>query len=147
MDLKEEVINYLKKKETIALSTSSTDGHPLTHAVAVVSENGIVYFATNRNTRKVRNIQANPNVAYSTWDMNGNLEKIKQVQMEGKAIILTDEKEIEEADQKLMKKFHELAKHKKVTRNPDNIFIKIEPIKCYYSDYSKGFGHRDIVIF
>lgn len=60
--------------------------------------------------------------------------------MEGKASIITDEKELREFGEIMVAKFPIAAD---MPPDPDTIMIKIEPEAIYYLDYSIEFGHRE----
>lgn len=145
METKNQVIEYLRKKTTVTLATMSENGNPITHPVAYVSdEDGVVYFATSKNTRKVHNIMKNQHVAYSVFEETSDLNAIRSIQMEGTASVVLDKEETGKAMNMLMEKFPFM---KDMPPNPDNILIKVEPEECYFADYSKGFGHRDKIDF
>jgi nitroimidazol reductase NimA-like FMN-containing flavoprotein (pyridoxamine 5'-phosphate oxidase superfamily) len=139
-EIKDLIINYLSKRKFLTLATSSQKGEPLTHPIAYVNKEDTIYFSTSSKTRKYKNIQKNPNVAYSVYEQTEHLEDVISVQMEGKATPVTDKKEIIEINEMLKQKFPSMAK---LTTDPDNVIVKISPKLCYFSDYTKRFGYRD----
>ncbi|KYK30402.1 MAG: hypothetical protein AYK22_03980 [Thermoplasmatales archaeon SG8-52-3] len=139
-DIKEQIVNYLSKRKFLTLATSSKDGEPLTHPIAYVNKEEIVYFSTGTQTRKYKNIIKNPNVAYSIYDPTEHLDEVISVQMQGKASSLTNKKEINEINKMLKQKFPHMSH---LIKEPDSVIIKISPKSCYFMDYSKGFGYRD----
>lgn len=141
-DIKNEIINYLSKRKFLTLATSTQNGEPLTHPVAYVNKEQNIYFSTDKKTRKAKNIEKNPNVAYSVYDDTEHLDELKLVQIEGKASILSDKKEQEEVIQMLNKKFPFMVK---IPMDSNSIIIKITPKTCFFSDYTKRFGNRDKV--
>ena len=141
-DIKEEIENYLSRKKFITLATSSTNGRPLTHTVAYINRESTVYFSTSNETRKVKNIQENPNVAYSVYDETEHLDEVRSIQMEGKAEIVSDYDESEEVVKMLKQKFPTMSD---MTLDSENILIKITPKTCYFTDYIKRFGYRNKV--
>ena len=143
-DLKEEIVNYLSKKNFITLATTSLKGKPLTHTVAYINKGPTLYLSTSIKSRKVKNIQENPNVAYSVYDAVEHLDEIRSLQMEGIATIVSNKNESEEALKMLKQKFPFMAD---TPIDSDNIIIKITPKTCYFSDYTKRFGFRDKVDF
>ena len=143
-DVKDQIVEYLSRKKFITLATSTQNGEPSTHALAYVHIGPTIYVATSKQTRKAKNIKGNPNVAYSIHDETEYLDKIRSIQMEGIATILSDNKESEEAIKMIKHKFSTMAD---MTSDPDNIVIKITPKICYFVDYTKRFGQRDKVEF
>ncbi len=141
-DIKEQIVNYLSRRRFLTLATSTQKGDPLTHPIAYVNKEDTIYFSTGTQTRKFKNIQNNPNVAYSVYDPTDHLEEVISVQMEGKATPVTDKKEINEINKMLNLKFPNMSY---LIKNEDSIIIKISPKSCYFMDYSKGFSYRDTV--
>ena len=60
-DIEKAIIEYLAKKPFITLATCSSDGLPITHPIAHVTDGATVYFVTDQTTRKVQNIKENKN--------------------------------------------------------------------------------------
>ena len=143
-DIKEQVINYLSKRKFITLATSSINGEPLTHPVAYVNNGANVFISTNKKSRKVKNIIQNPKVAYSVYDQTENLDEIRSIQMEGKATLIEEQKEIIEITKKLHKKFPFMVD---IPIDSDTIIIKITPKTCFFSDYNKSFGNIEKIDF
>jgi nitroimidazol reductase NimA-like FMN-containing flavoprotein (pyridoxamine 5'-phosphate oxidase superfamily) len=143
-DIKEEIVQYLSKRRFITLATTTKKGEPLTHPVAYINKGPIIYFSTIKQSRKVKNIVKNPNVAYSLFDTVEHLDELRTLQMVGIAKIVTNKNESEEALKLLKQKFPLMAD---MPIDSDNIIVKINPKTCYFSDYTKRFGYRDKVDF
>jgi len=143
-DIKEEIIHYLSKRKFITLATTTKNGEPLTHTVAYINKGPTVYFSTSKQTRKAKNIFKNPNVAYSIYDTTEHLDEIRSLQMEGRATLVSDKNELNEALKSLKQKFPSMSD---ISLDSDNIIVKITPKTCYFSDYTKRFGYKDKVDF
>ena len=141
-DIKDQIVNYLSRRKFLTLATSSQKGEPLTHPIAYVNKEDTVYFSTGTQTRKYKNIQNNPNVAYSVYDPTEHLEEVISLQMQGKATPIKDKKVINEINKMLKQKFPNMSY---LIKDPDGVIIKISPKSCYFMDYSKGFAYRDTV--
>ena len=141
-EIKEQIVKYLSKRKFLTLATSSKKGEPLTHPIAYVNVGDTVYFSTGIETRKFKNIKQNPNVAYSVYDPTEHLDEVISVQMQGRATPVTVKKEMEEINKMLKQKFPHMAY---LTTDQDSIIVKISPKTCYFIDYTKGFGYRDLV--
>lgn len=143
-DIKEEVVDYLSKRKFLTLATSSQDGKPLIHPVAYINIGENIYFSTNKKSRKVKNIENNPYVAFSVYDETEHLDEIRLAQIEGKASQITNEKESEEIIKLLKNKFPSMVY---IPIDADVIVMKITPTIGYFSDYNKRFGHRNKIEF
>jgi general stress protein 26 len=139
-ELKDKINQYLANHYYLNLATVDPQGSPMAHTMAYVSKDSIVYLATNKNTRKVLNIIHNPRVAYTVDEDNPDWFDMQALQVEGKASIITDEKELREFGEILVAKFPIAAD---MPPDPDTLMIKIEPEVIYYLDYSIEFGHRE----
>ncbi len=141
-DIKNEIVDYLSRKKFITLATSTPDGKPLTHTLAYVNIGPNVYFSTYKKSRKTKNIQGNPNVAYSIYSETEYLDEIRSIQMEGTATLISDKKVTDEILKLLGQKFPTMAH---LIADPDNLIIKITPKICYFTDYIKHAGIREKV--
>jgi nitroimidazol reductase NimA-like FMN-containing flavoprotein (pyridoxamine 5'-phosphate oxidase superfamily) len=142
--IKDQIVEYLSRRKFLTLATITQKGNPLTHPLAYVNKGATLYVSTGIQTRKFKNINENPNVAYSVYDPSEYLDEIISVQMEGKANLVTDEKEIDEVFEMLKKKFPSMDF---LNRGPESIVIKIDPKICYFTDYTKGSGRIDKIEF
>jgi nitroimidazol reductase NimA-like FMN-containing flavoprotein (pyridoxamine 5'-phosphate oxidase superfamily) len=142
--IKDEIEEYLSKRKFLTLGTSSKKGMPLTHPVAYVNIGHDVYFSTNKETRKVKNILENPNVAYSIYDQTDHLDEIRLLQMKGKASRIVDKKEHNNILEMLRSKF---PYSKDIPVDSDTYVIKITPKSCLYSDYNRRFGKIEKIEF
>ena len=141
-DIKDEIVDYLTRKKFVTLATSSPDGKPITHTLAYVNIGSDIYVSTSDQSRKVKNIQENPNVAYSVYNETEHLDELRAVQMEGVASIVPDNDKSEEILKLLRQKFTMMEN---MGLDPGSIIIKISPKICYFTDYIKSFGNRDKV--
>jgi nitroimidazol reductase NimA-like FMN-containing flavoprotein (pyridoxamine 5'-phosphate oxidase superfamily) len=141
-DIKDEIVDYLSRKKFVILATSTPDGKPLTHTLAYVNKGPIIYFSTYKNSRKTKNIQDNPNVAYSVFNETEHLDEIRSVQMEGTATLISDKKETNKILEELGQKFPTMTH---LISHSDNLIIKITPKTCYFTDYVKHAGVREKV--
>jgi nitroimidazol reductase NimA-like FMN-containing flavoprotein (pyridoxamine 5'-phosphate oxidase superfamily) len=143
-EIKQKVVDYLAAHRFLRLATVATDNTPMIHTLGYASEGATIYFLTDRRTRKILNISKNGNVAYSVDEDYPDASMIQGIQMEATASILSDKVEIEKARGLLVKKFPGMAK---MPPELDLVFVRIDPREGYFLDYTKGFTHRDKVVF
>ena len=143
--VKAEIKAYLSDKSHLFLNlaTVTPEGAPLAHTVAFAAQGATVYFGTSPASRKVADMLANPKVAYVVdQDQYASFAAITGVQMEGLASQVTDAQEIAQANALYQSK---LGEGVSITPSEQHIVFKIEPVRAYYLDYSKGFAHKDLV--
>jgi len=143
-DVKNKISDFLASHPYLNLATVSPDGTPLVHTVGYASEGTTVYFVTDKNTRKAKNISNNPAVAYTVDEDYKDLAKIQGVQMKGRAEFVTDKTIVEKIFAIMNKKYSYM---KDMPENPDYIFFKIKPVEADFIDNTVKFGHRDHVNF
>ena len=174
--LKEVVLEYLNKHNTMTLATAH-DNIPWAAAVYYANDGIILYFISNPDTcRHCQNIARNPRIAitinedYPLKNLN-DWKKVKGIQIEGIAEMLTAEEEISRAVMvyareypftsvylKLMFPFprvmallDKLAGKLKFipdfAASPGNRFYKVTPDRVWFVDNETSFERRQEVVF
>jgi nitroimidazol reductase NimA-like FMN-containing flavoprotein (pyridoxamine 5'-phosphate oxidase superfamily) len=143
-ELKKETLDYLNSHTTAVLATSKQDS-PRAASVLYATDGFNIIVHTIAGTAKVRTIEANPNVALVIDDQaREGWAQMKTLQYIGKAEILKNSQEQQKAAEIYVKRFPMVKKY--LTPQglaTDQVLIKITPERIYFSDYSKGSGHRD----
>ncbi|MCK5511484.1 MAG: pyridoxamine 5'-phosphate oxidase family protein [Thermodesulfovibrionia bacterium] len=143
-DTKQKITDYLSAHPYLNLATVTPDGAPLAHTVGYVSEGATVYFITDKNTRKARNISSNPSVAYTVDEDYKELKSIQGIQMRGKAERVTDNALLKKVFGMMEKKYPYMNE---LPENPDYVLFRINPVEAHFIDNTVSFGHRDIVTY
>lgn len=143
-EIREAISNYLRTHRKMTLATVTLDGRPLAHTVEFVSDGLVIYFATKKTTRKAQNVMKNSSVSLAVDEDYDDWMKIQGVQLEGRATILSEEKDIKYAMDLFLKKFPFVSEFEP---DPDMVFVKIEPVAGFFLDNTKGFAHRDEIKF
>jgi general stress protein 26 len=143
-EIRQKISDYLKSHRKMTLATVTLDGRPIAHTVEYASDGPNVYFGTLKTTRKAQNIMKNCHVSYAVDEDYDDWMKIQGVQIEGRATILAEQKDIKQASDMIAAKFPAVGD---LPKDPDMIFVRIEPIAGFFLDYRKGFAHRDEVRF
>ena len=142
--IKAKIIDYLTKHPYLRLATVTANCTPQVHTVGYVSEDEIVYFLTDRKSRKSENILKKPAVAYAVDENYEDVVAIQGVQMEGKCSLVTMETEVIRILGLMGQKFPGIES---MPPNPDLVCFKIEPDRGFFLDNTLNFGHRDMVEF
>ncbi len=96
MGIKTTAEEYVKNHNIAAIATC-VNGTPYASTVEYASDGFVLYFSTNPETRKAKNIKENKNVSLTIDEDYKDWTKIKGIQMEGTAEQITDEEEIKRA--------------------------------------------------
>lgn len=143
-DVEKKISEYLSSHLYLNLATVNPDGTPLAHTVGFANDGVTVYFVTDSKTRKARNIDSKPDVAYTCDEDYIDLHSIQGVQIKGKAELVTDGPDIEKIMVLMLQKYPQM---KDMPANPDYVFYRIEPVEGVFIDNRQGFGHREEIKF
>jgi nitroimidazol reductase NimA-like FMN-containing flavoprotein (pyridoxamine 5'-phosphate oxidase superfamily) len=139
-----KIAEYLAAHFYLRLGSVTTSSTSQVHTVGYVSDGCTVSFVTDRNSRKAKNISANPAVAFAVDENYTDPMAIRGVQMEGWAALVARETEVIKLLDMVTEKFPGIAE---MPANPDLVIFRIEPSTGYYLDNTVTFGHREKVTF
>jgi len=142
--VKSKIADYLASHPYLRLGTITSRCTPQVHTVGYVSQGCTAYFATDRKSRKAKNMLANPAVAYAVDENYQDVTAIQGVQLEGRASQVTLETETMRLLDLMAQKFPGMEK---IPPNPDLVMFKIAPTRGYFLDNTAAFGHRDMIDF
>ena len=138
------ILDQLKQHNIMSLATVRADGYPQATTVGYANDGLDLYFCCDRVGQKVRNIRRTPKVSLTIDHDTKQWNRIKGLSMGARARVLSKPRDIKRAFELLSHKFTEM---KNLT--PDDLkgtaFVKITPKVISVLDYSKGFGHTDLV--
>lgn len=143
-NLSKVISDYISKCKSCTIATVGLDAEPDASAVFFASSGLDIYFNTSKDSRKIKNIEDNQQVAIV---MQKNPEpktdqEISGIQYNGIAKILS-ESEYTSVPRGV------ISRHKAFNSvKPGNsVIVKVTATKVYFIDYAKGFRHRDLLQF
>lgn len=142
--LRAEIVSILDSVNDMTIATVREDGYPQATTVGYANDGLAIYFACAANSQKARNIARNDkvsltvNLPYSGWD------EIRGVSLGGKAVAVTDPKEMDRVGQLMLHKFPQIAGFAPPDMR-DLMLFRVNPEVISVLDYRKGFGHADLV--
>jgi general stress protein 26 len=128
----------------MTIATLRRDGYPQATTVTYVNDGLDIYFGCDRTAQKIRNIKHDSKVSLTIDRDYRNWSQIKGLSMAANAYILADRDEIDHAARLLAKKFAQWAQLSAVDRKAIR-FVKVVPKIISILDYTKGFGHTELV--
>jgi len=142
--MKDKAVDILSENRVMAISTLRRDGWPQTTMVSYANEDILIYFIVSRQSQKFANIERDDRVSLAIGRDVDDPSAIRAVSIAARASEVRDPKQRERAVKLLLERHPGLQKlerpepgHSAVMRaNPDIITIL---------DYSKGFGHADLL--
>lgn len=128
----------------MTIATVREDGFPQATTVSYFNEGETIYFATSPDAQKAKNIANNDRVSVTINRPYNNWNEIAGLSIGAIARRVTDAEELAKASNLLMKKFPQAIDY--ATEDAGDIsFFCLEPIVTSILDYSKGFGHTELV--
>ncbi len=150
MSEQETVKEVIKGHNLLRIATVASNGLPCVRSVDYAAGDGenVLYFITQKESRKVQQIRDNANIAFTidhdcpTWD---DLQELKYIKGTGTAVLVEDPQEMEKAFGRLMQKFPFL---KDLPGEPsDFVGIKVELKEVFVTDNTIHFGHTTAVAY
>jgi len=142
----EKIKTILANAKDLTIATIREDGFPQATTVSYVSDGLTIYFACDPNAQKAKNIarcskvSVTVNLEYSDWN------EIQGLSMGALAEMITDPDEMKKMGQLMIDKFPQVVDY--IPEDPDNMALfRVTPKVVSILDYSKGFGHTDLVEF
>jgi len=138
------ILNQLKQHNIMSLATARADGYPQATTVGYANDGLDLYFCCDRVSQKVRNLRRSPKVSLTIDHDSKNWVRIKGLSMGARARVLSKPGEVTRAFELLARKFPQMRKVPKEDFAA-TAFVKVTPKVISVLDYSKGFGHTDLV--
>jgi uncharacterized protein YhbP (UPF0306 family) len=130
-DIKRLILNYLSENKIMTIATENNNIPWASSVMFAYDDNLNLYFISDPNTRKIKNIFTNPKVAVAINEAKNKPGYTIGIQIEGKAIIL--DKKVNKFELEIFKKRHNWAD--KYLGGHDLFMIK--PSKIIYLDDEK----------
>ncbi len=139
-----QIIEILDQTDDMTIATVRPDGFPQATVVAFVHDDLRIFFSTHPTSQKVRNIFENDKVSLTITKPYTRWEEIEGLSVGGHAHVVTDPEEARHAGMLILERYPEVADV--VGDSPSDVaFVRVDPVVISLLDYSKGFGHTELV--
>ena len=139
------ILEQLKANRIMSLATVRPDGYPQATTVSFVNEGMAIYFGTWSQSQKAKNIARDDRVSIAITDPYKTWNDIKGVSIGGRARKLSDPGELAKVGAIMMKKFPQIAEFAKTIQEAEMAMFRIDAEVISVLDYSKEFGHTDLI--
>jgi len=142
--MKHKAVDILKDNRLMAISTLRGDGWPQTTMVSYANEDILIYFIVSKASQKFANIERDDRVSLVIGRDFHDPSTIKAVSIAAKASEVRDPKQRQRAITLLLERHPGLRK----LERPDpghSAVMRANPEIITILDYSKGFGHADLL--
>jgi len=141
---KRQIIELLDEHRIMSVATNRPDGWPQATIVGYANDGLILYCFVARDGQKFANLARDPRLSIAIAKDVPQPLQIRGLSMAARAIVVEDRGEIDHAYALLLRRYPEY----KVMPQPDPAAVpvlRITPEVVSILDYSKGFGHTDLV--
>lgn len=157
---KDIILRLLNEHRVMAIATNRPDGWPQATMVGYVNDGFMIYCFVARNTQKHANIKRDSRVSIAIGSDSSVPLNIKGLSLAGKARVVEDRDEWDHVAALRLTRYPEyaalpppavhaaaVARIAPVPSSTGVVLLRIEPEIFSVVDYSKGFGHSDLVTF
>ena len=145
-NIKKKILALLDQHRIMTVATLRPDGWPQATTVGYVSEGLNLYFLCGRESQKAANLSRDDRVSLTIDHDTSDVMAITGLSMAGHAQAVLDRAEAERILRMLPSKYPEQVSLPGPMPTADEIRIfRISPTVISVLDYSKGFGHTDLV--
>ncbi len=141
---KQQIIELLGKHRIMSIATNRSDGWPQATIVGYANDDLVIYCFIARDGQKFANIARDPRVSIAIGNDVRQPLQIRGLSLAARAELVLDRGEIDHAYALLLQRYPEY----KIMPQPDPAAVplmRITPEVVSILDYSKGFGHADLV--
>ena len=144
--IKQKILALLDEHRIMTIATLRLDGWPQATTVGYVNDGLMLYFLCGIGSQKDANITRDNRVSLTIDHDADQVMKITGLSMAARAYAVTDRSEAEKVMQMLPLKYPAQKSLPGPMPKPEDVRIfRLTPVVISLLDYSKGFGHTDLV--
>jgi hypothetical protein len=143
-ELHRKILDVLARHNNMAIATLRPDGFPQVTTVGYANDGMKIYFGCGVRSQKAHNLARDPRVSAAIAADHANWAEIDGLSLAGTAARVTAPPELAKIADIFLAKFPQVAAFSTEDRASTAIY-RVTPIVISVLDYSKGFGHSDLV--
>jgi len=145
-EIKRKILALLDQHRIMTIATLRPDGWPQATTVGYVSDGLTLYFLCGLDSQKAANLAHDDRVSLTIDHDTPDLMAITGLSMAARAQLVTDQAEAERVLGLMPLKYPAQTKLPVPMPKPGDVRIfRLTPTVISVLDYSKGFGHTDLV--
>ena len=141
---KRQIIDLLNQHRIMTIATNRPDGWPQATVVGYANDGLIIYCLVSRDSQKFTNIMRDPRISIAIANDYPQPLQIKGLSIAARVVEATDSGERDHAAEIMLKRYPEYKVMPRPTADAMPL-LRITPEVVSVLDYSKGFGHSDLV--
>ncbi len=138
------IVDLLNHHRILTLATLRPDGWPQATIIGYANDGLAIYFMIGRDSQKFANIARDPRVSIAIGDDTQEPAAITGLSMSARVAEVADEAERTHALARFAGRYREYAAFLQIDRTVTAL-MRARPEYVSILDYSKGFGHADLV--
>jgi nitroimidazol reductase NimA-like FMN-containing flavoprotein (pyridoxamine 5'-phosphate oxidase superfamily) len=142
--MRDKAIGILDANRTMAIATSRPDGWPQNTMVSYANEDILIYFVISRQSQKFANIARDDRVSIVIGRDFHDPATVKALSIGARASEVTDAKQRQRAIHLLLERHPGLQRLERPAPGHSAV-MRANPELITILDYSKGFGHADLL--
>ena len=145
-EIRQKILTLLDQHRIMTVATLRADGWPQATTVGYVNEGLTLYFLCGLESQKARNIARDNRISLTIDHDTSDLMAITGLSMAAHAHAVTDAVEGEKVLRMLPLKYSDAPPlPMKMPRADEVRLFRVVPVVISVLDYTKGFGHADLV--
>lgn len=143
--IRETILELLARHRKMTVATLRPDGWPQATTVGYGNDDLTIYFLCGRHSQKAANLARDNRVSLAIDDDVGQVMAIQGLSMAARAHLVTDPGEAERALQLMIQRYPPQEAPLPTPNVAELRIFRVAPVVISVLDYSKGFGHTDLV--
>jgi len=145
--IRQKILALLDQHRIMTIATLRPDGWPQATTVGYANEGLMLYFLCGLDSQKAANLARDDRVSLTIDHDTPQVMDIAGLSMAARTRAVTDKTEAEKVLRLLIKKYPQQNSLPLPMPRPEDVRIfKVTPTVISVLDYSKGFGHTDLVM-
>lgn len=144
--IEQKILTLLAEHRIMTVATLRPDGWPQATTVGYAYDGLTIYFLCGRDSQKAANLARDDRVSLTIDHDTDQVMEIAGLSMAARASVVEDRTEAEKVLELLMARYPEQKSFPLPMPEPDDVSIfRLTPVVISVLDYTKGFGHTDLV--
>jgi PPOX class probable F420-dependent enzyme len=144
--LNRKILDILAQHRIMTIATLRPDGWPQATTVGYANEGLTLYFLCGLDSQKTANIARDDRVSITIDHDTPQVMEITGLSLAGRAQAVTDSEAAKRAMDLLIARYPEQKALPLPVPSPDDVrIVRVTPTIISVLDYTKGFGHTDLV--
>ena len=145
-EIRRKILTLLDQHRIMTIATLRPDGWPQATTVGYANDGLTLYFLCGPDSQKAANLARDDRVSLTIDHDTPQVMEITGLSMAARAQAVTDSAEAEKAMRMLMQKYPQEQALPLPMPSPEEVSLfRVTPVVISVLDYSRGFGHTDLV--